>query len=82
MSLIRIENAWKSFGDLAVLKGVSLEVGEGEAHALARAFERQRAPDAAPRAGDHRHPSGELIHRYLRSLRLTARRTAGRLARR
>ena len=30
MSLIRIENAWKSFGDLAVLKGVSLEVREGE----------------------------------------------------
>ena len=30
MSLISIEEAWKSFGDLAVLKGVSLEVGEGE----------------------------------------------------
>ena len=30
MSLIRIENAWKSFGDLAVLKGVSLDVREGE----------------------------------------------------
>ncbi len=34
MSLIRIENAWKSFGDLAVLKGVSLEVGEGEIVAI------------------------------------------------
>jgi polar amino acid transport system ATP-binding protein len=30
MSLIRIEDAWKSFGDIAVLKGVSLTVKEGE----------------------------------------------------
>ena len=34
MSLIRIENAWKSFGELAVLKGVSLEVDEGEIVAI------------------------------------------------
>ena len=34
MSLIRIENAWKSFGALEVLKGVSLEVGEGEIVAI------------------------------------------------
>ena len=34
MSLIRIENAWKSYGAVAVLKGVSLEVGEGEIVAI------------------------------------------------
>ena len=30
MSLIRIESVWKSFGRVAVLKGVSLAVSEGE----------------------------------------------------
>ena len=34
MSLIRIENAWKSFGHVAVLKGVSLQVKEGEIVAI------------------------------------------------
>ena len=34
MSLIKIENAWKSFGNLAVLKGVSLYVKEGEIVAI------------------------------------------------
>lgn len=34
MSLIRIDNAWKRFGDLEVLKGVSLAVAEGEVVAV------------------------------------------------
>ena len=34
MSLIRIENAWKSFGHVAVLKGVSLQVKAGEIVAI------------------------------------------------
>ena len=40
-----------------------VEVREGEAHALARAFERQRPADAARRAGDHGDPPRELLHR-------------------
>lgn len=34
MSLIRIDDAWKRFGDLEVLKGVSLAVAEGEVVAV------------------------------------------------